>query len=833
MSASAAASDAIGHPMVSPGVEHVLPGPQRFAQDVLGLARLVDPVFLTESGWNAVSTVLFPPAGHRLLGRPVCMAPGCAVSAPQRCRICSGCQRRLADSGLGFDEVGLLADRERRDRDIAGCVVAGCGREWVSGPAQICREHLDQRQSLGLSLAQLLAHPQTRALTACRPCQVASCPRQRRHRDGRYCDAHQLRLHHIKGKGDVVDEGLWQRTEPPIGVGGQVSLRGLAPLVVVQVLLGLQQRCRLDGVCTKEADLRSVCDDLRRQQVASIADYQLQATRSLAFAGLVNALARHARRALTSPALEATRDEWDLAVFGHTGTVSFTGISQGWLRETAKRWASEDLPRRRVRPGRRTSGGLSVRHHINAVARLSESLRMRPDQGHVPAALGRLDMETFLNRLAYLVSTRQISTDARIRAAREVRHVIATIRALGLTRPGGLAAGLGEDFTIGVADIPDKPEAAESGRDLPPEIMRQICARLDWLTSAPMRAAIELAIDTGRRPEEICDLAFDCLTHEVDGSPVLVFDNHKAARLGRRLPISANTAAVIITQQQWVRARYPHTAADALKLLPTNRRNPHGERAITAFSLSFHHRAWVTGMPVLATVDGTEFDKGRVVLYAYRHTYAQRHADAGVPIDVLRELMDHRKLDTTSGYYSVGQSRRREAVDKVAAMQFNRHGQRIWRQTQELLDSEHARRSVGEVVVPFGICAEPSNVQAGGNACPYRFRCVGCDHFRTDISYLPDLQAHLDDLLRNREKLLATQDLEDWARTEALPSQNEISRIRRLISKVEAGLDELTPEHRTEIEEAIAVVRRHRTVTLGMPRIRQPLPDIRPENPRP
>jgi integrase len=660
---------------------------------------------------------------------------------------------------------------------------------------------------------------------------VASCPRQRRHRGGRYCDAHRLRLRAKTRTDPGVDVDVWQRTEPPIGVGGQVSLRGLPALVAAQVLLGLQQRCRLDGVRTKEADLRSVCDDLRRQQVHSIADYRLAATRSLAFAGLVNALARHARRALTSPAAEAARDEWDLAVFGHYGTVSFTGITQDWLREAVKRWAIDDLPRRRLRPGRRTSGGLSVRHHVNAVARLSESLRVRADRGENPAALGRAEIETFLNRLAYLVSNRQISLDARIRTVREVRHVMATIRALGLTRPGGLAAGLGEDFTIGAADIPDKPEPAETGRDLPPEIMRQLCARLDQLVSTSMRTAIELAIDTGRRPEEICDLGFDCLAHEADGSPVLVFDNHKAGRLRRRLPIGANTAKVITAQQQRVQARYPHTPVGDLKLLPTDRRNPNGDRAITAFSLSFHHRTWVSNMAALSTVDDTEFDKTRVVLYAYRHTYAQRHADAGVPIDVLRELMDHRKLDTTSGYYTVGAGRRREAVDRVAAMQFNRHGERVWRQTQELLDSEHARRSVGEVVVPFGICAEPSNVQAGGNACPYRFRCVGCDHFRTDISYLPDLQAHLDDLLRNREKLLATQDLDDWARTEALPSDDEITRIRRLICKVEAGLDQLTPEHRSEIEQAVATVRRHRTVTLGMPRIRQPLPDIRPENP--
>ena len=59
------------------------------------------------------------------------------------------------------------------------------------------------------------------------------------------------------------------------------------------------------------------------------------------------------------------------------------------------------------------------------------------------------------------------------------------------------------------------------------------------------------------------------------------------------------------------------------------------------------------------------------------------------------------------------------------------------RDAKALLDSEHARRAIGEVAVPYGTCSEPSNVQAGGNACPYRFRCVGRGHFRTDVSYLP------------------------------------------------------------------------------------------------
>jgi hypothetical protein len=177
----------------------------------------------------------------------------------------------------------------------------------------------------------------------------------------------------------------------------------------------------------------------------------------------------------------------------------------------------------------------------------------------------------------------------------------------------------------------------------------------------------------------------------------------------------------------------------------------------------------------------------------------------------------------------VGEPRRRQAVDRVTALQFDRHGNRLWRDAKALLDSEHARRAVGEVAVPFGTCSEPSNVQAGGNACPFRFRCVGCDHFRTDVSYLPDLHAYLDDLLRNRERVLAAAEVDQWARAEATPSREEISRIRRLIARVENGLDDLTAAEREQTRQAVDIVRRHRTVALGMPSLREALPDIRPE----
>ena len=134
------------------------------------------------------------------------------------------------------------------------------------------------------------------------------------------------------------------------------------------------------------------------------------------------------------------------------------------------------------------------------------------------------------------------------------------------------------------------------------------------------------------------------------------------------------------------------------------------------------------------------------------------------------------------------------------------------------MESERARHAVGEVAVPYGICTEPTNVKAGGGACPFRYRCVGCDHFRTDVSYLPDLHAYLDDLLRTRERLLATTDLDQWARAEAMPSEGEIRRIRRLIDQISHGLDELEPEQRQQLQQAVTVVRRHPSILGEMAR---------------
>ncbi|WP_432003692.1 tyrosine-type recombinase/integrase [Streptomyces sioyaensis] len=823
--------------------EHTVPAPRTEDHDDAA-QRLLDAIteeFARVIQWDPLTRTVIFPQDHPTLGWKMCVIDGCGKSRTSATGICAGCHSRWHRTGQPPMEDFLKTPKTfERMVGFDRCTVSGCERSWKSERKQLCLAHEVQQRLLKASLEDFLTRPDVTGHAGLGPCQVASCDRDRAGR-GAYCISHYNRWRKARLRQTDVDEHHWRRTAPAIAADNKVSLRGLPLRVAAEFVFGLQQRSAA-GRKTKFNTVRPLIDEARLREVTTFAEVPPEML-TVSSRRLRNDLVWHAELVLTTPEMERHKDRWSLAVFGFNGFVRFTEISQPWLREATKAWAFDHLPTRR---GTGVAGG--VQGLIDAIARLSESLRLqRDDRGLDLRVLSRTDITAFCNRLAYLQEQGEISGRLRMRNCSSVLRILNRMRTLALTRPGQPLHGLPQDFALGREDLPDEPEDQEAGRDLPTEVVRHLCQHLDQLDDGPsgpeVRAVVELIIDTGRRPDEICQLPWDCLGRDEAGEPVLVYDNRKGNRLGRRLPISQPTAAVITRQQEAAQRRFPSTPIGELKLLPTTVSNPGGGKSISADWVSGRHRIWVDSLPEILVptrieVDGHSetkllpFDRRRIFLYAYRHTYAQRHADVGVRTEVLQQLMDHRQMSTTQGYYHVGEKRRREAVDRVSTMQFDRHGSRIWRQATALLDSEHARRAIGEVAVPYGTCTEPTNVAAGGGDCPVRFRCVGCGHFRTDVSYLPDLEAYLADLLRNRERLLATAvDADQWAADEAMPSDEEIRRVRRLIDRVKAEVDDLDAEDRAQIEQAVVTVRRARNgvISLGLPRIRQPLPDIRPD----
>ena len=84
-------------------------------------------------------------------------------------------------------------------------------------------------------------------------------------------------------------------------------------------------------------------------------------------------------------------------------------------------------------------------------------------------------------------------------------------------------------------------------------------------------------------------------------------------------------------------------------------------------ALSPHDRRSASQPPVResATSNATR-TRPHTVSAETSHSYAQRHADAGIDVDVLKELMDHKSVDTTMGYFNPRELHQMGAFSQVA-----------------------------------------------------------------------------------------------------------------------------------------------------------------------
>lgn len=99
-----------------------------------------------------------------------------------------------------------------------------------------------------------------------------------------------------------------------------------------------------------------------------------------------------------------------------------------------------------------------------------------------------------------------------------------------------------------------------------------------------------------------------------------------------------------------------------------------------------------------------------------------------------------------------------------------------------------------------------AHVKAGGQPCPIRFQCSGCDFYRPDPSYLPAIEDHIRSLKADREAADAI-----GAAPFVLDNLNaQVESFREVASTMRHQLDELSEDERQEIEEASKTLRKAR-----------------------
>jgi hypothetical protein len=93
---------------------------------------------------------------------------------------------------------------------------------------------------------------------------------------------------------------------------------------------------------------------------------------------------------------------------------------------------------------------------------------------------------------------------------------------------------------------------------------------------------------------------------------------------------------------------------------------------------------------------------------------------------------------------------------------------------------------------PFSNCTEPSNVKAGGGACPIRFQCAGCGFCRPDPSYLPALEQHIASLRADKETARAI-GAADYVTTNLTAEIDAFTRVAETMSRRLAELPSNAP----------------------------------------
>ena len=758
--------------------------------------------------WDPERLLVLPRPGGQLTRVLRCVVAECPSDRYGSNPLCARHRRQFASSTIpdlnAWLASGEPAVLERHHCCDQRCAVAGidghsCPRP-AQGPWRLCPVHLDawnRRRARGFNFQDFCT--QARALSDLGPCVARCCYLGAAHPETRLCDIHfQAWRHdgHPSGQRFVIwAERVRQPTNSRV-----LSLRGLPPLVWRELLYAIGLRAA-EQVSVVTGGMRPWVDQLRAAGVSTVCEFDLALLEGIGDAHHVR-FARFSvdrvRLAYANVEDERRLDTWDLRLFGRPGRrhLDFRAIRQSWLREAAKAWASLTV-------GRVSDGVLQ--HRIGSVALLSAVLAAGPGGGQDPAMLGRIDIERFLVRVH--------SPEFPVRG-----------------RPFGVKAR---------AAAIEEP----TGRALPPQVVAQLDAHTDLLADVPGCSgtariatlgalgeqagnvavlAYQLLKGTGRRVGEVVSLHLDCLDVDEHGKDVLVYDNHKAGRMGRRLPIAdSGLIAAIRAQQAWVTSRFVNTPRERLWLLPRPHKNADGTNHFSAHQLLTWMRSWVECIPRIDAGSLDEqgepvaFNRRAIHPHSFRHTYAQTLADSGVAPSVLRDLMDHQSLSTTLGYYRVGEVRKRAAMDLLARLTIDNRG--VARTVEgEGSPVGRMREQLSWVAVPMGKCSEPTNVRAGGGACPIRYQCAGCPHFESDPSYLPELRSYADGLRRQREGMLAV-GAADWVIQGAT---RQIEVITQHIHTHEQALLRLPEDQRTVIDQASATLRKARQalpVAFGRP----------------
>ena len=414
-------------------------------------------------------------------------------------------------------------------------------------------------------------------------------------------------------------------------------------------------------------------------------------------------------------------DRWPLRELPHSdlhstvraGSILFSGISQRWLKEAAKRWVRARL----------LAGGAptTMANYVQHVGTFSAWLADRAPGVSSPAGVTRTVLED------WLLAVRASGLAMASKAAR----VTAVRLFLEEQWEDGLA-GLPRGAMIHGGEVPHS-RSRRLPRGIEAPVFDQFIdpSNLALLPSEQHRTVILLLAFTGLRVSSIVTLPRDALQIGSDNHPYLRYVNVKLRREAV-IPIGPALVEQLRRQEKSLTGIYGSDGTDFLLPSP-----PEGMQGPSRGG--GHHITPLTARRIVKDyVRKAEIrdSQGRLAVWVhphrFRHHLGTSMVNEGVPLSVIQRVLDHASIEMTAHYAHLDDETVKREIARFHE-RVNIRGERIALPVGGPLEEAawmKERIARAKQALPNGYCGLPLQ-----QSCPHPNACLSCENFLTDRSF--------------------------------------------------------------------------------------------------
>ncbi|TFD04109.1 MULTISPECIES: tyrosine-type recombinase/integrase [unclassified Cryobacterium] len=690
-----------------------------------------------------------------------CSKAGCDVRVQSKlCPICFNERKAAKDiAGAQFDLDAWLAIPRVRHARVMDCGILDCQRTALT--TGLCSTHRSGfwqwRKKTGEESKEAWIADRNPKPLPPRPRCVALVCHHDAHNSSGLCDPHEgtwrkwrKRLPKPSSDDDSVEFWLNNHFEVPLDSEatssyaelGATPFHLLNPTVRLELLFAVQQRDVDAQTQMLPLMLRTAYQALRRSNTATVVgrkELGLEPTHTN-FAGFIRDL---------QVRIDEAQREWLGAELRPRGLYFYSDLDLTPSVKVVSRTASFDLTHLRLDwwadsiHSYLLEAGPHGRNRVqNTVALAPLVDRILSQRGTPPTALGRKDIDA----VVAAIRTRWPSDQSQRTHIAAMRAVLSFSRLNSEFLP--IWSRIPANFTLDPARHRSTGTISGSGRDSDESFRFVPQPIVDWMMdhlhlvrrTTPYRTLeakmmLYMQERCGRRTSETMRLRRDCISYDSAGQAYLDWDRVKAPYgPGPRLPIHQDVHDAI---REWVNIQKEHEIeSDWLFPAVESRKDKPRSASFLVDRMSDFVSVIEREAPFPGEVEGVEgnliyFDLSTIDPYAFRHAFAQRHADATdengrstFQAEDLQRWMGHKSYETTMGYFRITARRQRHALSALPSRRLNFLGLPV------VIDRE--RDAFGKIAVSLGTCSEASNVAAGGHNCALEHACESCPFFLID-----------------------------------------------------------------------------------------------------